>query len=1023
MNAQPFHNNTSDVQSFQDIISNSYQKPLSLVDSTDRALPDSSLSSLSRSTFQFHKHHLSGNENPQPSSESPYFTNNERLNSSSFPQIHDNQLSPSFNTSYQAIPSSSSNRSRGGPYTPSIRDDSLLALLSFSSNHRLHSMPSQLQPFNNASSYTTPMAPFTASFSNKVSHSAYPTRRLPSQAKKTSAIERVPVNLNFLQSDNLVVQSSPQTNFENFEFPKKIPSKEDLETREVLLLPPQTSKLSNKNLDTKSFTDVNKISQQGFVEISSNSSKVTPNTSLHQSFGIASSSSNNYMQTSSELTSSTEKMNGSHPLQLSNKSLLSIHLMQSKNQGHVSMTGSDKLSSHVQSETENAPVSKPSKPNTLTEDEKPLQSTKLPGNSLTVGELYQEPKSIQLPELSVSRTTYSAQSSSVKNCNERIPSAKALKKQKHLVPENKSKLQYVWQKKESLPYANLTSASNTHFFLSENQNDTSERLTRTLRKSTKNYTFGSYILGRTIGTGEFGKVKLGWPLPKANSTIHRSTPQVVIKIVLSTKQNCQTSRLMREVAILKGLGNNHPHIVKYLDFVKTKHHFGIVLDYVNGGELFDYILARRRLEDSVACRLFAQLISGVAYLHSRGVVHRDLKLENILLDTNRNIVIADFGFATTFGHFNTLSEHSLPTEKPDLFSTSCGSPCYAAPELVNCKSGMYAGTQADIWSCGVILYAMLAGYLPFDDDPHNPNGENVPRLYRYICSTPLIFPEFFKSKARDILKKILVPDPAKRVRMSAIMNHAYLRSHVSLFETYNDDEATSLRPSPIRLLSQKSLASVSSVSSISTYSSSIELTPQITKTSLNREKPALHGSINLKHSTRPVVPIADGIYASTTLHPIDNAKNRLVSLLRRPKHKVKHAKVETRESPMKNKPTKKQHKRAFSMFERPTSQKAPLSPVESKINLMVAPKRVLNCASDSLRALLAGKTDKSFWGSRIPFLFNKLKSKQKAVSSSFNTENSFLILQAVSPLTFGGCFKEENAYGQKKQHMRHATVF
>jgi protein-serine/threonine kinase len=160
--------------------------------------------------------------------------------------------------------------------------------------------------------------------------------------------------------------------------------------------------------------------------------------------------------------------------------------------------------------------------------------------------------------------------------------------------------------------------------------------------------------------------------------------------------------------------------------VETERHIGIILEYASGGELFDYILNHRYLKDNAARRLFAQLVSGVGYLHKKGIVHRDLKLENLLLDRNRNIIITDFGFANTFDADEELSiEEELNlsdrdfvkkigldkvkangTRKGDLMQTSCGSPCYAAPELVVSDS-LYTGRKVDVWSCGVILVGPL----------------------------------------------------------------------------------------------------------------------------------------------------------------------------------------------------------------------------------------------------------------------------------------------------------------------------
>ncbi|KAJ4271470.1 hypothetical protein NW762_000173 [Fusarium torreyae] len=309
-----------------------------------------------------------------------------------------------------------------------------------------------------------------------------------------------------------------------------------------------------------------------------------------------------------------------------------------------------------------------------------------------------------------------------------------------------------------------------------------------------NTKFGDFILGNTIGEGEFGKVKLGW---KQDSSV-----QVAIKLIKRDSVGSNPSRfakIYREVAILRGV--QHPNIVRLIDKVETDRHIGIILEYASGGELFDYILNHRYLKDNAARRLFAQLVSGVGYLHKKGIVHRDLKLENLLLDRNRNIIITDFGFANTFDPNEELSkEEELNltdkefvkrmgldrvkmngSRKGDLMQTSCGSPCYAAPELVVSDS-LYTGRKVDVWSCGVILYAMLAGYLPFDDDPANPEGDNINLLYKYIVTTPLTFPEYVTPHARDLLRRILVPNPRKRADLFEVARHSWLSEYANLVE-------------------------------------------------------------------------------------------------------------------------------------------------------------------------------------------------------------------------------------------------
>ncbi|RKP37252.1 kinase-like domain-containing protein [Dimargaris cristalligena] len=259
---------------------------------------------------------------------------------------------------------------------------------------------------------------------------------------------------------------------------------------------------------------------------------------------------------------------------------------------------------------------------------------------------------------------------------------------------------------------------------------------------------------QTIGEGEFAKVKF--------AVERQSGTEVAIKLIKkeSIDSEAKLSKINREISALKSV--RHPHIVQLYEIIETDRYIGIVMEYASGGELFDYILAHRFLREKEAGRLFAQLISGVDYLHKQHIVHRDLKLENLLLDNHRDLKITDFGFANQF---------RKATE--DLMATSCGSPCYAAPELV-VNDGMYVGTAVDIWSCGVILYAMLAGYLPFDDDPTNPDGDNINQLYKYILTTPLVFPDYISSSARDLLRRMLVPDPIQRCDIRAIMAHEWL---------------------------------------------------------------------------------------------------------------------------------------------------------------------------------------------------------------------------------------------------------
>lgn len=281
------------------------------------------------------------------------------------------------------------------------------------------------------------------------------------------------------------------------------------------------------------------------------------------------------------------------------------------------------------------------------------------------------------------------------------------------------------------------------------------------RRVPREVRFGNYVLGSTLGEGEFGKVKLGWR--KDGKLPSQAAIKLIKRDSIPTGSE-KESKIYREITALKRL--RHPNIVRLVEVLQNDKYIGIVLEYASGGELFDYILDHRYLKESLACRLFAQLVSGVDYMHSKGIVHRDLKLENLLLDKHKNIIITDFGFVNSFQNPNN-----------DFMKTSCGSPCYAAPELV-VSSEPYEGKKVDIWSCGVILYAMLAGYLPFDDDPQNPDGTNIARLYHYITHTPLTFPEYIQPTPRDLLRRILVANPNRRINLKDIRSHRWLAPHV-----------------------------------------------------------------------------------------------------------------------------------------------------------------------------------------------------------------------------------------------------
>ncbi|KAM7520700.1 hypothetical protein LguiB_019662 [Lonicera macranthoides] len=258
----------------------------------------------------------------------------------------------------------------------------------------------------------------------------------------------------------------------------------------------------------------------------------------------------------------------------------------------------------------------------------------------------------------------------------------------------------------------------------------------------------TYKLGKTLGIGSFGKVKIA----EHSLTGHK----VAIKILNRRKiKNMEMEeKVRREIKILRLF--MHPHIIRLYEVVETPMDIYVVMEYVKSGELFDYIVEKGRLQEDEARNFFQQIISGVEYCHRNMVVHRDLKPENLLLDSKCNVKIADFGLSNIMrdGHF---------------LKTSCGSPNYAAPEVISGK--LYAGPEVDVWSCGVILYALLCGTLPFDD-------ENIPNLFKKIKGGIYTLPSHLSPGARDLIPRMLVVDPMKRMTIPEIRMHPWFQSHL-----------------------------------------------------------------------------------------------------------------------------------------------------------------------------------------------------------------------------------------------------
>ena len=290
----------------------------------------------------------------------------------------------------------------------------------------------------------------------------------------------------------------------------------------------------------------------------------------------------------------------------------------------------------------------------------------------------------------------------------------------------------------------------------------STELTKADREMKAQMKIGHYVLRDTLGVGTFGKVKVG---------IHEAIGyKVAVKIL--NRQKIKTldvvGKIRREIQNLSLF--RHPHIIKLYQVISTPTDIFMIMEYVSGGELFDYIVKHGRLKTQEARRFFQQIISGVDYCHRHMVVHRDLKPENLLLDERNNVKIADFGLS------NIMTDG-------DFLRTSCGSPNYAAPEVISGK--LYAGPEVDVWSCGVILYALLCGTLPFDD-------EHVPTLFRKIKSGIFPIPDYLEKNVVNLLLHMLQVDPMKRANIKDVINHDWFRIDLPayLFPPINESEAS-----------------------------------------------------------------------------------------------------------------------------------------------------------------------------------------------------------------------------------------
>lgn len=278
-----------------------------------------------------------------------------------------------------------------------------------------------------------------------------------------------------------------------------------------------------------------------------------------------------------------------------------------------------------------------------------------------------------------------------------------------------------------------------------------------------------YELGRLLGQGTFAKVYYARNVSTNQSVaIKMIDKEKVLRVGLM-------DQIKREISIMRLV--KHPNIVQFYEVMATKTKIYFVMEYVKGGELFNKI-AKGRLEEDVARKYFQQLISAVEFCHSRGIYHRDLKPENLLLDESGNLKLSDFG----------LSALAESARQDGLLHTTCGTPAYVSPEVISRKG--YDGAKADIWSCGVILYVLLAAYLPFHDT-------NLMEMYRKIEKGDFRCPNWFPTKVRKLLSKILDPNPSTRISIDKIKSHSWFRKGFDGRQTVAETESKATIPTDI----------------------------------------------------------------------------------------------------------------------------------------------------------------------------------------------------------------------------------
>ena len=365
-----------------------------------------------------------------------------------------------------------------------------------------------------------------------------------------------------------------------------------------------------------------------------------------------------------------------------------------------------------------------------------------------------------------------------------ISKNKKIKKKNHIIyNKNESENKKINAETNNLNISNSTQSSairDYNYYMKQ-----SNKLSNYIKNYYKKFnsypptSINFYKYGRIIGQGAFGKVNIGLNILSGRVVAIKSFNKEKLEL---NSENMK--KIMYETNLMQKL--NHPNITKILETFEDQKYFLIVMEYINGGNLFSFIKKRRKLSEKISKFLFKQIILGIKYIHSNNIVHRDIKLENILIDLNNRVKICDFGIGVTLKSEN------------ELLYDQCGTPMYMAPEIILCsKKNGYKGFPVDVWSSGIALYIMLSGALPFDfkkvkknkihdnslnlDNNNNEislssnNNNNFELQYSIVNKSPKHI-EKISDEARDLLHGLLNKDPEKRLTIEQILNHPWLKS-------------------------------------------------------------------------------------------------------------------------------------------------------------------------------------------------------------------------------------------------------